>query len=140
MCFAINRENYARWTVKYDENLLKLQESHPQVYEEFKKGWFSIKRTSKPFSGLPIDITLEQTINGEATCQKTGIGCYTNSISARQRWAENHFIRTEIISDRMDELSLNNKEDIIRDLKKGRLPTDSYYMFWKTEIIFAKSL
>ena len=31
LCFAFNHQNYARWTVKYDENLLKLQESHPQV-------------------------------------------------------------------------------------------------------------
>ena len=81
--------------------------------------------TSKPFSGLPIDLTLEQTINGDAACLKTGIGCFTNSISARQFWAESHFIRTKIIPDMLDDLSLNNKEDTTKDLKKGRLGRDA---------------
>ena len=33
--FALNQPNYARWTVKYHDNLLKLPETHPEVYKEF---------------------------------------------------------------------------------------------------------
>ena len=54
----------------------------------------AIKRTTKPFSASPIDLTLEQTINADAASQRTGISSLTNSISARQRWAESHYLRT----------------------------------------------
>ena len=48
--FALSQQNYARWMVKYHENLLKLPQTHPAVYEDFKKGLFGIKRTPKAFS------------------------------------------------------------------------------------------
>ena len=89
--FALNQPNYARWLVKYHDNLLKAPETHPELYEEFKKGAFGVKRTSKSFSRIPIDLTLEQTINADAANQRTGITSLTNSISAHQRWAESHF-------------------------------------------------
>ena len=77
--------------MQYHNNLLRVPETHPQVYDEFKKGWFAIKRTSKLFSGSPIDLTLEQTINADDASQRTGIASLTNSISARQCWGESHF-------------------------------------------------
>eukprot|EP00794_Sanderia_malayensis_P015514 gene15514-17096_t len=115
--FAFNQPNYARWTVKYHDNLLKLPESHPEVYEEFQKKWFAVKRTTKSFSRTPIDLTLEQTINADAASQRTGISALTNSISARQRWAESHFLRTTIISAVFEDLGLTKKEDVSNDLK-----------------------
>ena len=71
--FALNQPNYERWTVKYHDNLLKLPETHPEVYKEFQNHLFGIKRTNKPFSRISIDLTLEQTINGDAANQRTGI-------------------------------------------------------------------
>ena len=82
--FTFNHPNYARLLVRYHDNLLKLSETHKDVYDEFKKGCFGIKRTKKDFSRLPIDLTLEQTVNADAASQKTGISYFTNSISARQ--------------------------------------------------------
>ena len=29
-----NHPNYARWIVRYHDNLLKLQETHPEVYDD----------------------------------------------------------------------------------------------------------
>ena len=69
--FIFNQPNYARWTVKYHDNLLKLPETHPEVYLEFKNKLFEIKRT--------------------AAWQRTGVSALTNSISTRQRWAESNF-------------------------------------------------
>ena len=46
---------------------------------------------------LLIDLTLEQTINANEACQRTGISAMKNSISARQRLAQSHCIRTRII-------------------------------------------
>ena len=47
--FTFNHHNYARWLVVYHNNFLKLQKTHPQVYEDFRSGCFTIKRTSKQF-------------------------------------------------------------------------------------------
>ena len=56
---TFNHPNYARWLVLYRDNLLKLSESQKDVYDEFKKGCFGIKRTKKNFPRLAIDLTLE---------------------------------------------------------------------------------
>ena len=122
--FSFNQPNYARWTVKYHDNLLKLPESHPQVYSEFKRKLFGIQRTTKPFSRTPIDLTLEQTINADAASQRTGISAMTNSIGARQRWAQSHFLRIDIISKINEDLGLTRKEDVSADLKKNQIKKD----------------
>lgn len=63
--FMVNQENYARWCVKYSDNLNNIDETHPGLRDDFKKGFFGIKRTEKPFSRIPIDLTLEQTIDAD---------------------------------------------------------------------------
>ncbi|GFT46366.1 uncharacterized protein TNCV_3127141 [Trichonephila clavipes] len=68
-----NQQNYARWTVKYNDNLLKVAETHPDLYKEFKQSCFGIKRATKPFSRQLIDLVLEQTINAEAARRLTGV-------------------------------------------------------------------
>lgn len=119
--FTFNHHNYARWLVIYHDNLLKLKETHPEVYNDFQNGCFSLKRTSKSFSRLPIDLTLEQTVNADAACQRSGITALTNSISARQRWAQSHSLRVTIISKVFEELDLSRKEDVSEDLKPHRI-------------------
>ena len=47
--FVLNHPNYARWLVRYYDSILKLNETHPEVYKGFKQGWFAIRRTEKPF-------------------------------------------------------------------------------------------
>ena len=105
----------------YHDNPLKLKESHPEVYKSFSKGFFGIKRTNN----LPVDLTLEQTINADAASQKVGITNLTNSISARQKWAASHYIRTEIISNLKDDLNLSTKDDINKELKESRIEKDN---------------
>ena len=67
--FTFNHSNYARWLERYHDNLLKLSETYKDVYDGFKKGCFGIKRTKEDFSRLPIDLTLEQTVNADAASQ-----------------------------------------------------------------------
>ena len=78
--FVLNHPNYARWTVQYYNNLILVPETHPETYSEFKKGFFSIKRITKSFSGNPIDSTLEQTIN-DGTSQDGNFCSYKFYIS-----------------------------------------------------------
>ncbi|GFW16546.1 hypothetical protein TNCV_2351701 [Trichonephila clavipes] len=107
--FICNQPNYARWASKYYDNLMKIAETHPDLFEEFPKGFFGIQRTYKPFSKQPIDLVLEQTINADAARRLTGIIQFTNSISARQRWALSHDTRSTIISYVYKDLDLKNR-------------------------------
>jgi len=41
-----------------------LYETHPDVYEGFKQGWFAVQiGESNPFVCIPVDQTTEETIN-----------------------------------------------------------------------------
>ena len=79
--FALNHQNYARCSVQYYNNLILVTETHPEVYSEFKRGFFSIKRTLTYFSGNPIDLTLERTINADAASQDGNFCSYILYIS-----------------------------------------------------------
>lgn len=70
--FFFNHQNYARWLTRFHDNLLKKEDSHPGITELFDNGIVPIRRTGKPFSRMPIDLTLEQTINADAASQLTG--------------------------------------------------------------------
>ena len=122
--FAFNHQNYSRWLVRYNDNLLKLNTTHPEVYQEFQQGNFAVRRTKKPFSGSPIDLTLEQTINANAASQTLGISHMTNSISARQRWALSHADRMTVITIVLQDLSITKKEDVTAELRKNRMTKD----------------
>ena len=126
--FALNHQNYARWLVRYHGNLLKLSETHPEVYKEFQEGCFAIKKKQKDFSALPIDLTLEQTINADAAGQKTAIISLTNSIGARQIWARNHFLRIKIISYVFDKVGISKKEDITQDLRPNQVTKNKKHL------------
>ena len=65
--FVMNQLSYARRLVKYYDSLRKLPDTQLKVYSDFENGWFGIKRTAKSFSSTPIDLTLEQTINADAS-------------------------------------------------------------------------
>ena len=110
MFFALNHSNDARWTVKYHKSLLTLEETHPETFQEYQDSMFSINRKTKPFLGNSIDLTLEQTVNANAASQRTGIASMTNSISARHRWAESHFLRTTVLSYLYENLNLTKKK------------------------------
>ena len=48
--YAFDRPNYSRWLPIYIEDMRNLKSKHPQVYEEFSAGNFSISRSGHPFS------------------------------------------------------------------------------------------
>ncbi|GFW83425.1 hypothetical protein TNCV_2545231 [Trichonephila clavipes] len=95
--------------------------------EDFQKGFFGIKRTNKPFSRQPIDLTLEQTINADAARTLTGIAHLTNSISARQRWARSHDIRSTIITHVLEEIGITKKQDISTELQPHNIKKNQLF-------------
>ena len=84
-----------------------------------------MKQTNKPFSRPPIDLTLEQTINADVACQRRGIIALTNSISARQRWAQSHSLRTSILSYLFESVGISKREDTSDDHKRSKIKKNS---------------
>lgn len=124
--FIYNQPNYSRWLVYYINQLQHLEDTYLRLRAEIAKGSFGIRRTRKPFSRIPVDLTLEQTINNDAARRHTGIVNITSSISARQRWARNHGARTRIISYFLTRAGLNNSQhDVASDLKSDRMKKKS---------------
>lgn len=101
LCFAFKPQNYSRYILKYHDNLQQFEEIHPSLKELSQKGSFGVKRTDKPYSKQPIDLSLEQAINADAANILTGVSYTTNSISARQCVCKSYTLRTTIIGHMM---------------------------------------
>lgn len=101
--------------MKYLSNLIELTVYDSSLVSEFRRGAFGVKRTSNNLARLPVDLTLEQTINGDAANTLTGVSHFTNSISARQRWALSHSMRIT---------GLSHGDDTVYVLQKNRLERD----------------
>ena len=79
---GLNRSNYARWGLF----LQRLKEADPKILETLKKGAFSIRRTLKNYSRSTIDLSLEQSVNRDASSAIRGIVSYRESETAMHRW------------------------------------------------------
>lgn len=123
--FTFNQPNYARWLVKYHDNLSQVSQTHPGLDEIFKQGYFGVKRTNKSFSKQPIDLTLEQTVNADASKILSCVAHFTNSISARQRWAKSHDIRATILAHVLEKTGLRAYQDITHDLQQNEITKSS---------------
>ena len=55
--------NYLRWGSVYLEDMRKLAQAAPSVFENFKAGKFVVKWTEGQFTAVGADMCLEQTIN-----------------------------------------------------------------------------
>ncbi len=60
---AFDCTNYLRWCSIYLEDMRKLEDMYPEVYREFMRGNFVVKRTLGLFKAVGVDMALEQTIN-----------------------------------------------------------------------------
>lgn len=119
--FAVNHQNYARWLSWYLNTLFNVDITHPGLKDSFNQGSYGCKRTAKPFSRIPIDLTLEQTINADAGRKLSGISHITNSIRARMRWSINHGLRCEMISKVMEDCGISTAQDITNDLLRHNI-------------------
>ena len=63
-CFAYDKVNYARFLTYYYAMMSRLPTEHPEVHKHFMQGGFSVQIGSKnPFGRIPVDQTIEETIN-----------------------------------------------------------------------------
>lgn len=82
--FAFDHTNYARWIPVHLRDLVTLKDRHPDVYSEFLKGNFTVKKTTRPFSAVAIDQAHEQ--NNAAVKGDGGAVGLTENPAALRRW------------------------------------------------------
>ena len=62
--FAYDHVNYARYLPVYLLHMIQLPETHPEAQMMLENGEFGVQRTTEHgFAQLPIDQTIEQTLN-----------------------------------------------------------------------------
>lgn len=62
---VMDRNNYARWCSLYLSDIISLEKTHPELYNEsyMISGKFTLSRSETPFTSVAPDQGLEQTIN-----------------------------------------------------------------------------
>ena len=84
--FAYDHVNYARYLPVYLIHMIQLPETHPEAQLMLQNGEFGVQRTTEHgFAQLPIDQTIEQTLN-RSTKTKGGIVGFSLKKNAVQRW------------------------------------------------------
>ena len=58
--FALDHTNYARWLTIHVFDLISLPATHPDVYQQMLKGFFSFVKTKRPFSRMALAQVHEQ--------------------------------------------------------------------------------
>lgn len=77
--FAVfDRPNYLRWCSIYLEDMRRLETTAPEIYKEFMAGKCSVKRSTRSFSAVGVDMGLEQTINRSKKSTSGVIGSTRN--------------------------------------------------------------
>ena len=114
--FATNRQNYARWMSKYQLDLLNIDNTHPGLRQLLQEGGFSVRRTNNEFSRIPIDLTLEQTINADAASRLTGYTSSTNNFNSRLRWSITKSSRAAMLNEALSMVGMGNAQHNVKNL------------------------
>ena len=52
--FSLDHFNYSRWISVHLRDMVTLSHLHPQIYEEFRKGHFTVQKTNHSFSKIAL--------------------------------------------------------------------------------------
>ena len=80
----VDHINYARWLPVHLRDMLALEQMHPEVYTEFSRGHFAVRKTEKTFSTMAIDQAHEQ--NNAVSKGDGGAIGLTEDQTALRRW------------------------------------------------------
>lgn len=73
--FAYDHTNYARYLPVYLAHMITLPETHPEAHALLENGDFGVQRTtSHGFSQMPVDQTIEQTLNRSTKTKGSIVG------------------------------------------------------------------
>lgn len=90
-CFAYDKLNYARFLPYYFATMSRLPVDHPEVYQHFMQGGFSVQLGGEnPFGRIPVDQTIEETVNRDT---QTAGG--TKGFSLKRAAVERYYLTSE---------------------------------------------
>jgi len=81
---ALYHTNYGRWIPVHLRDMVELLTTHPEIAEEFRGGYFTVQKTNRQFSAIPVDQAHEQ--NNAAIKGDGGAVGLTDNPSALRRW------------------------------------------------------
>ena len=58
--FVLDHAHFARWMSVYLEDLKQIPSKYPTVFEEFKRGYFTVKNSNHLFSNIGADQARKQ--------------------------------------------------------------------------------
>ena len=82
--FALDHTNYSRWLPIYLKSLRELHLVHSTVFEEFRKGFFTVNKTNRLFSYISDDHAHEQ--NNKLIKSDGGVVGILDSVKALLKW------------------------------------------------------
>ena len=59
--FALDHTNYARWIPVHLRGMAELANKHPDVFTEFSNGHFTVQKTKRMFSAIPLTKHMSRT-------------------------------------------------------------------------------
>ena len=90
-CFAYDKLNYARFLPYYFATMSRLPIDHPEVFQHFMQGGFSVQLGGEnPFGRIPVDQTIEETVNRDT---QTAGG--TKGFSLKRAAVERYYLTSE---------------------------------------------
>ena len=123
-CFAYDKQNYARYLSVYFAQMSNLENDHPDVYENFRDGGFSVQLGSQnPFSRIPVDQTVEETVNRDTQTAGGTKGFSLNPRAVKRYYLAAEF-RCRFLRQFRDMVRLNNAKFSHKDLQQTRIKKD----------------
>ena len=122
--FAYDRYNYSRYLLVFLGEMLSLESTHPDVYQAFSNGYFSVQLSKEnPFGRNESDKTIENTINKD-TKTPGGLTGFSLNQAATDRWVLNAKRRAECYNSLKDMLNFSVSKYVHHDLQESRIKKD----------------
>ena len=109
--FAYDRHNYSRYLPVYLLHMQNIPDTHPQTHTYLSSGGFCVQRGNHSFSRLPVDQTIEQTLNRD-TKTKGGLVGFSINKAAVERWMLNAHERAAMSQKCRELAGLNDGNNI----------------------------
>ena len=111
--FAYDNHNYARYLIPFLAEMLQIEHSYPDVYEEFINGNFVAQLSDvNSFGKVELDKVMEVTINRD-TKTSGGTTSFSKSNDAVNRWSLNAPYRAHMHRCLHEMLQVNKKKSYL---------------------------
>ena len=121
--FAYDNINYSCYLTVMLGEMMKLETENPEVYDEFKKGNFTVQLSDSTFGRVEPDKIIEMTINRDTKTPGGTTGFSTNADAIR-RWTLNASYRAALRKCLYGYINYSPQGYTHKDLTKSRIAKD----------------